>query len=157
MNLRSRLYLLALPVLFVGMGILHSQPAAVRAASAAKERIEAVEPDMHEFMEYYFEPSFKRLKAAMADAPTSNAGWKPIKAEGMLMAEGGNLLLVRLPEDDASDWAKHSTAVREDGGNLYRAAKAKDYSQARQHYESMVKNCNACHHQFAGGEHILEP
>lgn len=131
----------------------------LHAAFAPDESITAqpVEADMHEFMEYVFQPTFERLKFAMSAAPQDNGGWKAIKADALILAEGGNLLLHRLPEDEAADWANHSVRVREFGGQLYRAAKSRDYPGTRKHYESMVQNCNACHEQFAGGEHMLSP
>ena len=116
-----------------------------------------VEPDMHEFMEYIFQPSFKALKPAMATEPSDKKVWFTIKSSSLTMAEGGNLLLMRAPQKNAEDWAKHSVAVRDFGGKLYRAAQAKDYSTAKTNYQAMVKNCNACHEQFAGGEHMLTP
>ena len=116
-----------------------------------------VESDMHEFMEYVFQPTYKRLKTAMASKPANNQDWKGIKADSLILAEAGNLMLIRKPEEDAADWSKHSIQVRDFGGQMYRAAKAKDYQLAKKHYESMISNCNACHHQFAGGEHILKP
>lgn len=140
-------------------GWLWSEAMTVQAAPTAEanDAAQPVEPDMHEFMEYVFQPTFKRLKPVMAAAPADNAGWKAIKADALILAEGGNLLLIRQPKEDAADWVKHSVQVRDFGGQLYRAAKAKDYTTARKHYESMVQNCNACHNQFAGGEHILTP
>ena len=136
-----------------------SQSETVHAAPSQNEANDAepVESDMHEFMEYVFQPTFKRLKPLMDQTEPDNPAWKSIKADSLILAEGGNLLLIRQPEDDAGDWVKHSVQVREFGGHLYRAAKAKDYPMARKNYESMVENCNACHHQFAHGEHILTP
>ncbi|MCA9110441.1 MAG: hypothetical protein KDA52_10860 [Planctomycetaceae bacterium] len=118
---------------------------------------EPVESDMHEFMEYVFQPTYLRLKPLMSVTEPDNKTWKSIKADSLILAEGGNLLLIRQPEENAVDWVKHSVHVRDFGGQLYRAAKAKDYPLARKNYESMVENCNACHHQFAHGEHILNP
>ena len=145
--------------LLAAAGWLWSESTFLQAAAPAEKKDAPlpVEPDMHEFMEYVFQPSFKRLKPAMAAAPTDNAGWKTIKAESLTLAESGNLLLLRPSEEDATDWVKHSLLVRDFGGQLYRSAKAKDYPTARKHYETMLQHCNACHHQFAGGEHILAP
>ncbi len=131
-------------------------PSVTTAAESTEEAV-PVESDMHEFMEYVFQPTFKRLKPAMAAAPTDNQGWKTIKADGLVLAESANLLLVRKPGNDDADWVKHSVQVRTFGGQLYRSAKAKDFAAARKQYEAMIQNCNACHHQFAGGEHILTP
>jgi hypothetical protein len=116
-----------------------------------------VEPDMHEFMEYVFQPTYLRLKSQMAADPADNAAWKAIKADALTLAEGGNLLLIRQPEDDRADWARHSVQVRDAGGQLYRAAQAKDAQSTRKHYQAMLTRCNACHKQFAGGEYQLEP
>ena len=50
-----------------------------------------------------------------------------------------------------------SSEVRAAGGQLYQAAKKKDLTAARTHYETMLKKCNACHQKFADGEHQLKP
>lgn len=159
MTSKFRYYSFASLLFLLTAGWFWSESMSVQAAPTAekKDAAEPVEPDMHEFMEYVFQPTFKRLKPVMASAPADNAGWKAIKADALILAEGGNLLLFRQPKDDVADWVKHSVQVRDFGGQLYRAAKAKDYASARKHYESMVQNCNACHQQFAGGEHILTP
>jgi hypothetical protein len=128
-----------------------------RAESPTAGQPRPVEQDMHEFMEYVFEPAYKRLKPALAAPPADNSGWKIIKADGLLLAEGGNLLLLRKPEDDKAAWDELSAAVRDAGSALYQAARAKDYPAARGHYEAMLKKCNACHDKFAAGEHQLAP
>lgn len=124
---------------------------------AADEKVELVEPDMHEFMEYICQPTFRRLQASMANAPADNAGWRGVKSDALILAESGNLLLSHVPESDVETWVELSVAVRTTGGELYRAAKAKDFPAARGHYEAMVKKCNACHDHFAEGEHQLTP
>ncbi|MEX0718559.1 MAG: cytochrome c [Planctomycetaceae bacterium] len=116
-----------------------------------------VEDDLHEFMEYVFEPTFERLKAAMAAKEKDDAKWKAVKSDALILAEGGNLLLIRKPDEDAADWTKHAVAARDAGGELYRAAKAKDANAAGTRYRAMIARCNACHEQFSAGEPMLEP
>lgn len=156
-----QLRLIALIGLLAGTGtaILWTTPAATLAAPATGEENAArpVEPDMHEFMEYLFQPTYRRLRAAMASEPSGNPAWSAIKSDALILAEGGNLLLIRLPEEDQADWVRQSEEVRELGGQFYRAAKSRDFAAARQHYEKMLASCNACHQQFAGGEHQLTP
>ncbi|WDI44002.1 hypothetical protein [Bremerella sp. P1] len=159
MNLRYSLAIVSCFV-FVTCAALTFAPGVQTIAAAPPASTDAptpVEPDMHEFMEYVFQPTFKQLKPVMAQAPENNQGWKAMKAGSLILAEGGNLLLIRQPEKDAADWNKHSTEVRDFGGKFYRAAQAKDFENASANYKSMVQSCNACHHQFAGGEHILTP
>lgn len=134
-----------------------SGPVRADDADAGPAAPEPVEDDMHEFMEYVFQPTYLRLKASMAEEPADNQAWKAIKSDSLILAEGGNLLLVRPPEEEADSWNAHAVAVRELGGELYAAAKAKDYEASRRHYTAMLIQCNRCHDDFAEGEHQLKP
>lgn len=127
------------------------------AANKAEAKPVPVEEDMHEFMEYVFEPAFKRLKLAMAAAPADNAGWKILKGEGLVLAEGGNLTMLRAPAEETATWNAMSADVRDHGKGLYTAAKMKNFDEAKKSYVAMIHSCNACHDKFAGGEHQLEP
>ncbi len=116
-----------------------------------------VDRSMHEFMEYFFQPTYNRLKPLMASAPSANPGWKAIKADALILAEGGNLLLLRTPLREPAKWNEYSLSVRETAGQLYKAARKKDFEASRKSYEQMLTHCNNCHKQFAGGKHILTP
>jgi len=129
--------------------------AAAKTATAVKTT--PVEADAHEFMEYYFEPTYKRLKVSMAAEPTDKSTWKGIKSDALILAEGGNLLLDRTPSEDGEAWNKYSVATRELAAQLYQAAKAKDYKAGKLAYYEMLFKCNACHHKFNGGEPELTP
>lgn len=158
-NGRSLLAVVGVAAVLIACSLLADQPPAAQADDAAKinAAVEPVEKDMHEFMEYAFEPTFKRLKPAMAAQPADNTGWKVIKADGLILAEGGNLLLARQPEEHADVWVQLATTVRKHGGELYAAGKKKDFAAASMAYTAMIENCNACHKKFADGEHQLEP
>ncbi len=129
------------------------EPVTTPAADEAK----IVEDSMHEFMEYVFQPTYRRLKASMAAEPTDNNGWKAIKSDSLILAESCNLLFVRLPDENATDWAKHAMASRDAGAALYKAAREKKFEPASEAYKLMLNNCNACHRQFEDGKHILAP
>lgn len=144
-----------LTILFVLAAPL--QPVLAAPASKAEIMPEPVEDDMHEFMEYVFQPGYKRLKVAMAMESPDNAVWKTIKAESLVLAEGGNLLLLRTPDEDADAWREYSAAVRGLGADVYHAAKKKDVAATRKSYEAMLVQCNQCHQKFADGEHQLQP
>jgi hypothetical protein len=114
-----------------------------------------VERNMHEFMEYVLQPTYKRLKHVMAAAPAGKQEWKSIKSDALILAEGGNLLLLRKSEKSPGEWTEFSVGVRDAGGQLYRAATQKDFSASRNAYERMLSKCNSCHTRFAGGKHQL--
>jgi len=116
-----------------------------------------VDATMHDFMEGLFQGPYRRLKVAIAAEPADRQGWKAIRSESLVLAEGGNLLLVRKPEKDAAKWVEFSLAVRESGAQVYKAAKQKDFAGSRKAYESMLTHCNACHKQFNEGKNQLDP
>ncbi|QDT90197.1 cytochrome c [Gimesia algae] len=159
MNLNIRLIISACFTLLVGIILAFNSSSSVQAepANEKKDTGEPVEPDMHEFMEYVFQPTYKRLKRAMAAEPADRNAWKTIKTDSLILAEGGNLLLLHDPGKNRTEWDAHSVQVRKAGGQLYKSAKAKDFKAAQMHYQSMLKNCNACHQQFADGKHQLKP
>ncbi len=126
-------------------------------ADKKSDSVQPVEESMHEFMEYVFEPGYKRLKVELAKPEKDRAAWKAVKGDALTLAEAANLLLTRAPDDDADAWKKHSLAVRKTGGVLYQAAKKGDDAAASSAWREMLLNCNACHQQFAGGEHQLTP
>ncbi|HEV3386267.1 MAG TPA: hypothetical protein VG097_15710 [Gemmata sp.] len=122
-----------------------------------KNGIVPVDASMHDFMEGVFQGPYRRLKAAIAAEPKDNPGWKTIRSEAIILAEGGNLLLMRKPEKDAEKWSEYSIASRDAGTELFKAAKKKDYAEAKKAYEKMITHCNACHKQFDNGKNQLTP
>ncbi len=163
--MKTRRFALTLSILVVPVVLLASLfPRSITPSAIAQPPVNNPEPaaipveeDMHEFMEYVFQPTYKRLRSSMAATEKDNGTWTSIKSDSLILAEGGNLLLIRGPEADSKDWNEHATTVRDFGGQLYRAAKKKDDAESQKVYRSMLDNCNACHQQFADGEHQLKP
>lgn len=119
--------------------------------------VKPIDVNMHDFMEGVFQAPYKRLKVAMAQEPKDNAAWKALRSDALILAEGGNLLLSRLPEENKADWIKHSELSRDAGGEFVAAAKKKDFAASKSAYEKMLIHCNDCHKQFEEGRHILTP
>lgn len=132
-------------------------PAQAADKDPAKPALKPVPVNMHDFMEGVFQAPYRRLKAGMAAEPKDNAGWKAVRSDALILAEGGNLLLTRLPEKDVDLWVKYSIDSRDAGADMVKAAKAKDYTATKKAYEAMLGHCNACHKKFEEGKHILTP
>lgn len=134
-----------------------SRHAAAGDDAAPQAVTKPVEDSMHEFMEYVFQPPYKRLKASLASEPEDSRAWKVVKSDSLILAEVENLLLIRLPEEDAKAWACMSILTRDAGAELYQAARKRDYAAARKSFGAMLTKCNSCHKQFADGKYQLEP
>lgn len=122
-----------------------------------KPTLVPVEADVHEFMEYAFEPFFKQLKSSLQSAPADKKAWVPVKANALVLAESGNLLMLRGPEENQAEWNRLAAELRDQGKMLYRSAKKRDYDLTKKDYTKFVSKCNACHETFADGEHMQKP
>jgi len=119
------------------------------------EQFEAVD-NMHHFMEYICEPSYKGLKAALATEPANRKAWKPFKNHALVLAETAALVAARAPDDEAKakEWKTIALSVHKHGAALYKSAG--QYEQAKKHYGLMIDQCNKCHTVFAEGKYQLK-
>ncbi|MFT4547153.1 MAG: hypothetical protein ACI9UA_001326 [Pseudoalteromonas tetraodonis] len=153
---KKLLVLIALPVA-TALLIAAEKETAAKPSAPGSEVPVPVDDSMHHLMEYVFEPAYKRLKASMPDEPADKKAWSAMKADSLTLAESSNLLLHRLPEEDGDQWLKLAVKTREAGGELYQAARKKDYAAAKKHFGLMLNRCNACHDKFADGDYQLKP
>ena len=91
----------------------------------------------------------KLLSAKPKDAD----GWTFARGQALLLAEAGNLLMMRPPKAKAGEdsWLTHAGDLRESATALARAAAAKDYLQARTALAGVANACNRCHQTFRVG------
>ncbi|MCP4096188.1 MAG: hypothetical protein GY748_08095 [Planctomycetaceae bacterium] len=111
--------------------------------------------NMHHFMEYICEPSYKGLKQVLATEPADRKAWKAFKNHALVLAESSALVAARGPEDEAKNkqWKAISADVYQSGKSLYKSAG--NYSEAKKHYGTMLDACNRCHTVFAKGKYQL--
>ena len=87
----------------------------------------------------------RNLKAAPGDAQT----WGFARGQALLIAETGNLLMLRPPRNNGRDsWMKQATDLREKATDLARQLGAKDFAQSRAALMSLTESCNRCHQTF---------
>jgi len=133
----------------------NDKPANGSAGAAVEDQFVAVD-NMHHFMEYICEPSYKGLKATLATEPANRKAWKPFKNHSLVLAESISLVALRGPkeEEKSKQWKQVSLDVHKHATALYKSSG--DYEQAKQHYGAMIESCNKCHTVFAGGKYQLE-
>lgn len=157
MRARTVLAISAIVILGLLASLVGPRPERAAAADKPADAPAPVKASMHDFMEALFQGPQRRLKAGMAAEPKDNAGWKVIRSEALTLAEGSNGLLLRKPEKDAEEWSKYSVASRDAAAEVYKAARAKDFTAAKKAYEAMVGHCNACHKKFDEHNHQIVP
>ena len=107
-------------------------------------------------MEGLANPNLRALGKVLADKPADAEAWGFARGQALLIAETGNLLLMRPPQSDASKelWMTHATELRDEGAALARAAAAKDFAKSRVGLAGVANACNRCHQAFRISQRI---
>jgi hypothetical protein len=95
------------------------------------------------------EPAFLWLNQTLRGRPTDNRTWQHLSDEAQLVAENGNLLLLRPPQGKkAGAWLDRATALRLQAVHLNQAADKHDFPAARKALIALTGTCTRCHKQF---------
>jgi len=139
--------------------IMAQEMAQVETSTSANEDEFVALDDMHHFMEYVSQPSYKALKELLAKEPENRRAYRNVKVHAMILAETSAIVAARGPEDDKEkmeNWKKICLDVHKHGKNLYEAAGKSDFASVKKHYGAMIEACNQCHKVFDNGKHQLE-
>jgi hypothetical protein len=139
---------LAAAVLALGCAFLpfaRSQPRPTKPAP----RLEPV-AETKLLMEGMADPNLRALGKLLAARPKDAEAWAFARGQALLVAETGNLLLMRPPRtrEGQDPWLTHAAELRDNAAALARAAAAKDYLQARTSLAAVANSCNRCHQSF---------
>ncbi len=100
-------------------------------------------------MEALAQPNFRALGEQLGQSPTELEAWKFARGQALLLAELGNLLLLRPPRNQGeADWLKQAVDLRECATELARRLAAQDYVQSRAALAQVANSCNRCHRTF---------
>lgn len=111
-------------------------------------RLEAV-AETKLLMEGLLDPNFRGLEKRLGEKPAEAETWTIVRGQALLVAEGGNLLMLRPPRNFGQEvWMSRATDLRAAAARLARAASAKDYLRCRTGMGDVASACNRCHQTF---------
>jgi Cytochrome C' len=85
------------------------------------------------------------LKKKPEDAET----WKFVRGQALLVAESGNLLMIRPPKNNGQTvWMQRAADLREAATTLARHAANRDYERSKAALADVTNTCNRCHQTF---------
>jgi hypothetical protein len=95
-------------------------------------------------------PNFDGLVQAFQQKPADAEAWGFARGQALLIAESGNLLMLRPPKTRTGQdrWMKRAVELRAAGVRVARAAGEKDYIGARAGLAELANVCNRCHESF---------
>jgi cytochrome c556 len=140
MSRRIALLVAALPTLL---------SAAPRPAPTYVPRFEAV-AETKLLMEGLAQANYRGLEGLLKKEPADAEAWAFARGQALLIAETGNLLLLRPPRtpEGQDAWFRQATDLRDAAAALARAAGARDYARSRAGLADVANSCNRCHQTF---------
>lgn len=96
------------------------------------------------------DPNLKGLGQILKIRPKDAQAWGFARGQALLLAETGNLLLLRPPPGkEAQDaWMVLAGDMRDNATVLAKATEAKDYFKSRSALAATANSCNRCHQTF---------
>ena len=88
------------------------------------------------------------LLAAYRSGPQDDKEWLAIQRSAVILAESGNVLMMRGPAGAQGDWAKDVQMLSEVGAAAYKAARAKDANALMAVAQPLNAACTTCHKQY---------
>ena len=106
-------------------------------------------------MEGMAHPNYRSLQKLLKDRPADNETWTFVRGQALLLAESGNLLLLRPPRNNGRDtWMKLAMAMRDEAAELARKAAARNHPGSKTALVNVANSCNKCHQTFRVKVHV---
>jgi hypothetical protein len=102
-------------------------------------------------MEGLANSNYQSLHRLMAKKPADVDTWQFARGQALLIAETGNLLLLRPPRKNPAareTWMKLGMSMRGAAANVARAAGKRDYAGTKTALSGLTDACNRCHTTF---------
>jgi Cytochrome C' len=137
-------------ILFVAaVALPRAESQAPLKADAPAPRLEPV-AETKLLMEGLAKANFDGLDRLLRDKPTTAEQWRFARGQALIVAETGNLLLMRPPKTRAAQdlWMKRATELRDAAVALAKSAGGKDFAGSRAGLAALANACNRCHEGF---------
>ena len=91
------------------------------------------------------------------DPPKTEKQWNDLRAQALMLAESGNLLLMEGRARDQKNWVLDAKMMLDIGEKAFHAAQAHDLDGIRALNDSLNAACVTCHQQYRPGYHRRPP
>ena len=128
--------------------LAQNAPRPVVPAKPAGPRLEAV-AETKLLMEGITNTNYKGLDRLLKQKPADAETWTFARGQALLIAESGNLLLLRPPRNSGEKvWMQLAVDLRDDAAALARNLAARDYGRSVTAFHTLTASCNRCHQTF---------
>ncbi len=94
-------------------------------------------------------PNFQGIEKLLKEKPTDPEAWRFMRGQALLIAENGNLLMLRPPHNAGEAvWQERAAASRAAAAKLANVISERDYTRSRAGLIDLASACNDCHTSF---------
>ena len=83
--------------------------------------------------------------------PQNDRDWETLQMQALMLAESGNLLMMKDRAKNQGEWMKDSRALVDAGLAAVKATRARDMQAVLALNEPIVNSCVTCHRKFRSG------
>jgi hypothetical protein len=133
----------------VCVGDVVPQPAPRGApAGRARPKLEPV-AETKLLMEGLLQSNFRGSENHLKQRPADNETWAFVRGQALLIAESGNLLMLRPPKNAGQDvWLDRAADLREQAVRVAQQAAARDLERCQLALIDLAGACTRCHQSF---------
>jgi hypothetical protein len=100
-------------------------------------------------MEGMAQPNYQSVAKILRERPADVETWTFARGQAILLAEMGNLLLLRPPRNQGRDtWMREAMDMRQAAAGLARQTGNRDLERSRSAFVDLTATCNRCHQTF---------
>jgi len=93
--------------------------------------------------------NYKGLERLLRDPPKDDQAWIFARGQALLIAETGNLLMIRPPRNQGEGaWHERAMELRFKASQLAKTLSLKDFNASRAEFVGLANTCNRCHQAF---------
>ncbi len=116
--------------------------------SASKPRLDPV-AETRLLMDGLARVNLRGLEKILVQNAIDDAAWTFARGQALLLAETGNLLMLRPPRNQGVDlWFDRSGELRQNATSLAQALAQKNLEKSRVLLRQLAGSCNRCHQSF---------
>lgn len=117
-------------------------------AGRARPKLEPI-AETKLLMEGLLQSNFRGLENHLKQRPADNETWAFVRGQALLIAESGNLLLLRPPKNAGQDvWMDRAADLREQAVRVAQQAAARDVERCQLALIDLAGACTRCHQSF---------
>jgi hypothetical protein len=133
---------------FLALLLLLTPGSAQRPVPAFTPKFEVV-GETRLLMEGLAHSNYQSLNKLLREKPPDLETWVFARGQAILIAETGNLLLLRPPRNTGRDtWMKLAMSMRAEAADVARSAGNRDFTGASTALRRLTDSCNRCHTTF---------